>query len=140
MSINKAILVGNTGKDPEVRRTESGVAVASFSLATTEKYKDKNGNTQEQTQWHNIVCWRELAERVEKYVKKGQQLYVEGKITTRAWRDQEGKDRTTTEIVANNIQMLGRKPEGQQAERREQIFPDRAEEPFNNPDDGDLPF
>lgn len=145
MAINKVILVGNAGKQPEVRRTEGGAAVANFTLATTEKYKDKAGNLQEQTEWHNIVCWRSLAERVEKYVAKGSQLYIEGKIRTKEW-EKEGVKHYRTEILADNILTLGRKSDSSQApqpaqsgNREEQIFPERvSEQP--NPDDGDLPF
>ena len=108
MSVNKVILVGNLGKDPEVRYLEGGVAVASFPLATSEKYKDRNtGERVSQTEWHNIVLWRGLAEVAEKYLKKGNQVYVEGKLKTRSWEDQNGQKRYTTEIVADNMTMLG---------------------------------
>ncbi len=109
MSFNKVILIGNVGKDPEVRHLETGAAVASFTLATTERYKNKNGELQDQTEWHNIVCWRNLAELSEKYIKKGAQIFVEGKIRTRSWSDQTGAKRYTTEIVADNIRLLDRK-------------------------------
>jgi len=105
--INKVILVGNLGQDPEVRRLENGVAVAKFSVATTEKYKDRNGEQQSQTEWHSVVVWRGLAEVAEKYLKKGRQVYVEGKLTHRKWQDKDGNTRYTTEVVANNFQMLG---------------------------------
>ncbi len=107
--INKVILVGHMGKDPEVRALESGVKVATFSLATTESYKDKEGNWQDQTEWHNIVAWRNMAEAAEKFYKKGTQLYVEGKLRTRSWTDQNNQTRYTTEIVAERIQMLGKR-------------------------------
>lgn len=144
-SVNRVILVGNVGKQPEIRRVEGGAAVANFTLATSEKYKDKAGNLQEQTEWHNIVCWRSLAEIVEKYVAKGSQLYIEGKIRTREW-EKDGVKHYRTEILADTIQMLGRKSDSSQAPqpaqsetREEQIFPERvSEQP--NPDDGDLPF
>ena len=109
MSFNKVILIGNVGKDPEVRHLETGAAVASFTLATTERYKNRNGELQDQTEWHNIVCWRNLAELSEKYIKKGNQIFVEGKIRTRSWTDQTGAKRYTTEIVADNIRLLDRK-------------------------------
>lgn len=112
MSVNKAILVGNVGNDPEVRHLEAGTPVANFSLATSESYKNKEGERITQTEWHNIVVWRGLAEVVEKYVKKGQQLYIEGRIRTRSWEDKDGNKRYTTEIVADTMQMLGRKGEG----------------------------
>ena len=109
MSFNKVILIGNVGKDPEVRHLETGSAVASFTLATTERYRNRNGELQDQTEWHNIVCWRNLAELSEKYIKKGAQIFVEGKIRTRSWADQTGAKRYTTEIVADNIRLLDRK-------------------------------
>ncbi len=107
--INKVILVGNVGKDPEVRYLENGVAVAQFPLATSETYKDKSGNRTSKTEWHNIVLWRNLAEIAEKYVKKGNPLYIEGKITTRSWDGQDGSKKYITEIVGNVMQMLGSK-------------------------------
>ena len=109
MSYNKVILIGNVGKDPEVRHLETGTAVSSFTLATTERYRNKAGELQDQTEWHNIVCWRNLAELSEKYIKKGAQIFVEGKIRTRSWTDQTGAKRYTTEIVADNIRLLDRK-------------------------------
>lgn len=104
--INKVILIGNVGADPEVRYLDGGVAVANLRLATTESYKNKNGEKVDQTEWHNIVLWRGLAEVVEKYVKKGMRLYIEGRIRTRSWDDQNGVKRYTTEIYADNMQML----------------------------------
>jgi len=108
MSVNKVILVGNLGKDPELRYTASGTAVCNFSLATTERYKDRDGNNQEKTEWHNIVVWRQLAEICGKYLTKGKQIYIEGKLQTRKWEDRDGNTRYTTEIVADQMQMLGR--------------------------------
>jgi len=112
MSINKAILVGNVGKDPEVRYLDSGVAVATITLATTERgYTLTNGTVvPDRTEWHNIVAWRGLAEVAEKYIKKGTQIYVEGKISTRKW-EKDGVTRYTTEIIAENIELLGKRPE-----------------------------
>ena len=107
--INKVILVGNVGKDPEVRYLENGVAVAQFSLATSETFKDKSGNRTSRTEWHNIVLWRGLAEVAEKYVKKGQPLYIEGKITNRSYDAKDGSKRYITEIVASEMKMLGTK-------------------------------
>ncbi len=106
--VNKVILIGNVGADPDVKYLEGGVAVASLRLATTEKYRNRNGENVEQTEWHNIVLWRGLAEVVEKYVKKGMRLYIEGRLRTRAWEDQTGAKRYTTEIYADNMQMLSR--------------------------------
>ena len=108
--INKVILVGNLGKDPEVRYLEGGTAVANFPIATSETFKDKtSGERKTNTEWHNIVVWRGLAEIAEKYLKKGSQIYLEGKLRTRQWQDKDGNSRYTTEIVADNLQMLGRK-------------------------------
>lgn len=104
--VNKVILIGNVGADPEVRYLDGGVAVANLRLATTESYKNKNGEKVDQTEWHSIVLWRGLAEIVEKYVKKGMRLYIEGRIRTRTWDDQSGNKRYTTEIYADNMQML----------------------------------
>ena len=108
--VNKVILVGNLGKDPEVRYLDNGVAVANFSVATTENYKNKEGQRVSQTEWHNIVLWRGLAEVAEKYLVKGSSVYLEGKIKTRKWEDKEGVTRYSTEILGENMTMLGRKP------------------------------
>jgi|TARA_B110000459_G_C16624235_1_gene503943 single-strand DNA-binding protein len=108
--INKVILVGNLGKDPEVRYLEGGTAVANFPIATSETFKDRtSGDKKTNTEWHNIVAWRGLAEIAEKYLKKGSQIYLEGKLRTRQWQDKDGNNRYTSEIVADNLQMLGRK-------------------------------
>lgn len=112
MSINKVILVGNVGKDPEVKYLESGTAVARFSLATNETYKNKNGEKVTNTEWHNIEVWRGTAEFVEKYIKKGTQLYVEGKIRTENWEDKEGNKRYTTKILVDSLQLLGKREDG----------------------------
>jgi len=153
MSVNKVILVGNLGKDPELRYTPAGVAVATFSLATSERFKDKSGEMQEKTEWHNIVAWRQLAEICGKYLHKGKQVYIEGKIQTRSYDDRDGNKRYMTEIVADQMQMLGRLGEeggGQQrsgegrrasAGAANNNIPgpgDFADPPFN-PDD-DIPF
>lgn len=111
-SINRVILVGNLGKDPEIRHTEGGVAVARFPIATSESYKDKTGNKVERTEWHNIVAWRGLAEVAEKYMKKGQSVYIEGKIRTNNYQDKEGIQRYSIEIVADNMTMLGGRGDG----------------------------
>lgn len=105
--VNKAIILGNLGKDPEMRFTPSGQAVANFSIATNESWKDKNGQQQERTEWHRIVVWGKLAELCGEYLKKGRQAYVEGRLQTREWTDKEQKKHYTTEIVATNIQFLG---------------------------------
>ncbi len=107
MSVNKVILVGNLGKNPEMRYTQGGAAVANMTLATTERYTDKSGQKQEQTEWHRIVAFGKLAEICGQYLTKGRQVYFEGRIQTRQWQDQQGQKRYTTEIVATNMQMLG---------------------------------
>lgn len=114
MSVNKVILVGNLGKDPELRYTPSGTAVATFSLATTERYKDRDGNKQTKTEWHNIVAWRQLAEICGKYLHKGKQIYVEGKIQNRSYDDRDGNKRYISEVIVNEMQMLGSRDDGQQ--------------------------
>ena len=114
--INKVILIGNVGQDPEIRYTgdvNNGTKVATLRVATTERYRDRNGNLQEHTEWHSIVVWRNTADVVEKYVKKGTQVYIEGRLRTRSWDDQNGNKRYVTEIVADTLQLLGRRPEGQ---------------------------
>jgi single-strand DNA-binding protein len=138
--VNKVILVGNLGKDPEVRSLEGGAKVASFSLATNEIFKGKDGNKVEQTEWHNIVVWRGLAELAEKYLKKGSQIYLEGKIKTRSWDDKEGNKRYITEIVGDQMTFLG-KPAGSGDSFQPQ--PSSQDEPMNTAsgdEDGDLPF
>ena len=107
-SVNKVIIVGNVGRDPELRYTQSGQPVASFSIATNERFKDKDGNWKDRTEWHRIVAWARLAEICGEYLRKGSQVYVEGRIQTRDWEDKEGNKRQTTEIIALGMQMLGR--------------------------------
>ncbi len=109
IGVNKVILLGNLGKDPEVRYLEGGIAVAKFSLATTESYKNKEGVKVEQTEWHNVVLWRGLAELAEKALHKGSTVYVEGRIRTRSWVDKEGVKKYMTEIMGDNISILSRK-------------------------------
>jgi single-strand DNA-binding protein len=106
-SVNKAIIIGNLGKDPEMRYMPSGDAICNFSLATTDSWKDKNGEKQEKTEWHRISMFGKLAEIAGEYLKKGSQVYVEGRIQTRKWTNKEGQDQYTTEIVADKMQMLG---------------------------------
>ncbi len=127
--VNQVILIGNLGKDPEVRRLESGATVAKFSLATNETYKDKEGNRQTLTEWHNIVVWRSLAEIAEKYLKKGSLIYLEGKITYREYTDKEtNQKKYFTEIVANNFEMLDRREGG----NREGYFPGEENAPASS--------
>src|SRR5216684_6629221 len=109
MSVNKVILVGRLGRDPETRYTGGGQAVANFSVATDESYKDKNGERQKRTEWHKIVVWGKQAEIAQQYLKKGSQLYLEGRIQSREWTDKENQKRTSYEIVATNFRMLGSK-------------------------------
>lgn len=108
MSLNKVLLMGNLGKDPELRMTTSQMPVCQFSLATSEKRKDASGNFVEQTEWHNIVTFGKTAENCAKYIKKGSSVFIDGRIQTRKWQDKEGKDRYTTEIIANTVQFLSR--------------------------------
>jgi single-strand DNA-binding protein len=126
--VNKVILVGNLGRDPELKYLEGNVARANFSLATSDSYKDKNGNRVDQTEWHNIVMWRGLAESAEKYLKKGTQVYIEGKLQTRQWNDKDGNKRSTTEIVAESFVILQRRDAN-----TGDTSPDKQ-------DSGDLPF
>jgi single-strand DNA-binding protein len=109
MSLNKVILIGNAGKDPEIRHLDSGVAVANFPLATSETYTAKNGDKVTTTEWHNIVLWRGLAEIAEKYVAKGKQIYIEGRIRTRTYDDKDGNKKYITEIYGDSLQLLGKK-------------------------------
>lgn len=113
MSVNRVILVGNLGKDPEIRNLEGGAKVASFSLATTEKYTNKNGEKVDQTEWHNVQVWGKLADIVEQWMKKGQMVYIEGRLRTRSWEDKDKIKRYSTEILADNIKMLGGKRDEQ---------------------------
>jgi single-strand DNA-binding protein len=112
MSVNKVILVGRLGRDPETRYTGGGQAVANFSVATDESYKDKNGERQKRTEWHKIVVWGKQAEIAQQYLKKGSLIFIEGRIQSREWQDKEGQKRTSFEIVANNFRMLGGRAEG----------------------------
>jgi single-strand DNA-binding protein len=110
MSLNKVMLIGNVGKDPEVRHLDSGVATTTITLATSETYTDKTtGQKVTNTEWHNVVLWRALAEVAERYVRKGSQIFIEGKIRTRSWEDKEGQKRYTTEVVADNLRLLGKR-------------------------------
>jgi single-strand DNA-binding protein len=112
MSVNKVILVGRLGRDPETRYTGGGQAVANFSVATDETYKDKNGERQKRTEWHKIVVWGKQAEIAQQYLKKGSLIFIEGRIQSREWQDKEGQKRTSYEIVATNFRMLGGRADG----------------------------
>ena len=136
-SVNKVILVGHLGADPEVRYTPSGKAVANFSLATTERFTNKEGEKEERTEWHKIVAWARLGEICGEYLTKGSQVYIEGRLQTRNWEDRDGNKRYTTEIVAQAMQMLGGSKKGGEAASVEESHP--SEEPVSIPDD-DIPF
>ena len=136
--VNKVILIGNVGADPDVKYLEGGVAVARFSLATSEVYNNKNGERVTQTEWHNIVLWRNLAQIAEKYVKKGMMLYVEGRLRTRSWDDQNGVKRFTTEIYGDNFQMLSRKQDN--GEKPQDTSMPQAPDLGGSDDSDDLPF
>jgi len=142
-SLNKVMLIGNLGKDPEVRYTAAGTAVASFSIATSEKFKNKSGEWEEKTEWHNITLWARLAEIAGEYLAKGKTVYIEGRLQTRKWQDKDGRDRYTTEIVGEKMQMLSGKGEGgggrQGSGRGESQEQPGYDEPAFNPDD-DIPF
>ena len=142
--VNKVILIGNLGGDPEVRYTPDGVAVANFSLATTESWKDRNGERQERTEWHRLVLWRQLAEIAKSYLRKGSKLYVEGKLQTRSWDDQSGQKRYTTEVVVNEMEMLDSREGGGGGNMGGgSSDPGPSQPPPYNPqgaDDDDLPF
>ena len=141
--VNKVILIGNLGADPEVKYTPDGVAVANFNLATTENWTSRSGERQERTEWHRIVMWRKLAEIAGQYLKKGSKIYAEGKLQTRSWEDQSGQKRYMTEVVVNDMQMLDSRGDsaassgGQGAEARPPASVDYA--PAEGADD-DLPF
>lgn len=148
MSVNKAILVGFVGNDPEVRYLDSGTPVANFRVATSENYTNRAGEKVSQTEWHNVVLWRGLAEIAEKYVKKGTQLYIEGRIRTRTWDDRDGNKRYTTEIVADNMQLMGKRsdnvgeqPIARPASSENTGTPESIEKPAPESDGADdLPF
>ena len=139
--VNKVILVVNLGKDPEIRHLDTGVAVANFSLATTESYKNKSGERVSNTEWHNVVLWRGLAELAEKYLKKGNSVYIEGKISTRKWEDKEGNTRYSTDIIADKMTMLGSKSDNESSNPKEEPSETvNSEVPSQDDSKGDLPF
>lgn len=111
MSLNKVLLIGNVGKDPEVRHLQGGASVATITLATSERFKDRNGESREVTEWHTVIAWRQLADLAENFIRKGSQIFVEGRIRSRSWDDQNGQKRYVTEIQADTIQLLGRRPD-----------------------------
>lgn len=145
--INKVTLIGNLGRDPEIRHLEGGTAVVKFSLATNENYRDKNGEWKTETEWHDIVAWRQLAERAAKDLHKGSTVYIEGKITHRKWKDKEGQDRYSTEIVANTIRSLEKRENSSEYKSHSDNIPgvdngpvSRSEYNTGGPENDDLPF
>lgn len=136
-SVNKVILIGNLGKDPELRYTPGGQAVTNFSIATAERWKDKDGQNQQRTEWHNIVAWGRQAEIANEYLKKGSPVYIEGRLQTRSWEDKDGNKRSVTEIVTQRLQLLGRRA----PEEGETPPPAEAEAPNSaGGEEDDLPF
>jgi single-strand DNA-binding protein len=136
-SVNKVILIGNLGRDPELKFTPGGSAVANFTLATNEQWTDKAGAKQERTEWHRIVVWGKQAEICNQYLKKGRQVYIEGSLTSREWNDKDGNKRTTVEVKAQRVQMLGRPGEGA---ARPEGAPAQLAEPDPEFSDEDIPF
>lgn len=139
-AVNKAILIGNLGKDPELRYTPAGQAVASFSLATSEKWRDKDGNMQDRTEWHNIVVWGRQAENAKEYLSKGKQVYIEGRIQTRSWEDKDGNKRYTTEIVTQRMQFLGTRDQAPAEVTSGDMPPEAPQANDLSAEDDDLPF
>ena len=133
MSLNKVMLIGNVGRDPEVRYLEgnsgaqNATKVASFTLATTERYRDRSGELRENTEWHNIVAWRNSADLAEKFIRKGMQVYIEGKLRTRSWTDQQGVKKFTTEVVVDNIQLLGKRSDNPAADGQDSFVQQRTQ-------------
>lgn len=149
MSVNKVILIGNVGKDPEIRHLDSNVSVATFSLATSEVYNNKAGERVTQTEWHNIVCWRNLATLAEKFIKKGSQVYIEGRIRSRSYDGNDGVKRTAYEINADEVRLLDKKPgstgpgteiTGAQTQRIDNEGPAKIDAPEEGASADDLPF
>jgi single-strand DNA-binding protein len=145
-SVNKAILVGNLGRDAELRYTSGGTPVASVRMATTERFTDRDGQKREETQWHDVVIWGKTAEAIHEYLTKGKQIYVEGRIQTRKWTDKEGKDRYNTEIRADRVVLLGGGGEGRTSRPGRGNYAEGAEAPAGDmapvdaPNDDDIPF
>ena len=140
MSVNKAILIGNLGKDPELKYTQSGKAVASFSLATTDRWTSQDGQKQEQTVWHNIVAWGRTAELAKEYLAKGRQVYIEGRIVNRSYDDKEGNKKYISEIVVTSLQFLGSRSDSGGGGAQAAPPSDIPAAPASNNSDDDLPF
>lgn len=140
-SVNKVILIGNLGKDPETRYMSNGEAVTNITLATTDTWKDKNGGKQEKTEWHRVTFYRKLAEIVGEYLKKGHSVYIEGRLENRKWTDKNGIERYTTDIIATDMKMLGGKPESISQQQQESRTQNKANvSGFEDSDIGDIPF
>ena len=149
MTVNKVILIGNLGRDPEIRTTASGTSVGNLRIATSERRRDRDGNWNDHTEWHTVVCFGKTAENAGRFLKKGRQVFIEGRLQTRKWQDQSGADRYTTEIVANEMQMLDsrssgqggqpqQRPQSQQKPQQSQQKPQQAAVGFDAEDD--IPF
>lgn len=140
-SVNKVILIGNLGKDPETRYMSNGEAVTNITLATTDTWKDKNGGKQEKTEWHRVTFYRKLAEIVGEYLKKGHSVYIEGRLENRKWTDKNGIERYTTDIIATDMKMLGGKPESISQQQQESRTQNKANvSGFEDSDIDDIPF
>lgn len=140
-SLNKVLLIGNLGRDPELSYTAGGVAVAKFSIATNERWKDQEGNVQERVEWHNIVAWRKLAEICGQYLKKGSKVYLEGRLQTRSWDDKNtGVKRYATDVIADDLIMLDARGAGAPPSVAEEVEPEAAEGEQIGPEKDDLPF
>jgi single-strand DNA-binding protein len=144
-SLNKIMLIGNLGKDPEIRYTPDGSPVATFSLATSENWTDKNGNRQEHTEWHTIVAWNRLADLSKRFLNKGRQVYIEGRIRSREWNDRDGNRRRTTEVIASQMVLLGSRPQNIDGGQPQETVAKPSEEPeqaFGDAGitDNDIPF
>jgi single-strand DNA-binding protein len=146
-SLNKIMLIGHLGKDPEIRYTPDGSPVATFSLATSENWTDKSGNRQEHTEWHTIVAWTRLADLAKRFLSKGRQVYIEGKIRSREWNDKDGNKRRTTEVIASQMVLLGSRPQGtdagiQSMDSSAKTASDSSEPQFGDAGiaDSDIPF
>lgn len=140
MSVNRVILVGRLGRDPETRYTSGGQAVCNFTMATDESFKDKSGERQKRTEWHRIVVWRKLAEICQQYLKKGSLVFIEGRIQSRQWDDRDGNKRTTVEIVADTMRMLGPRAEAAPPEAAEHAAAEEPAAPSPEITDEDIPF
>lgn len=138
--VNKVILLGNLGKDPEIRTLESGTKLARFPLATNEYYKGKDGEMVEKTEWHNVVVWHQRAELAEKYLQKGSQVYIEGRLQTRQWDDKDGNKRYTTEIIGDVMNFVGSRPGGSTGGQQEQDSMAQSKNADVPPEEDDLPF